>query len=118
MNVRRAPYSGRELGTCICGLPHGHTHDSSALPTVRLRYLSVDGDSAVSSLLLSVEHSRDIAVRLLDKLGIALGDGEKPIQAWLRAMAEENGLPTSIPVDRRLGRAIAEDVDASRFLFV
>ena len=85
---------------------------------VRLRYLSMDGEAAVSSLLLSVEHSRDVAIRLLDKLGIALGDGEKPIYAWLRAMAEENGLPVSIPVDKRLGRAIGEDVNASRFLFV
>ena len=53
----------------------------------------------------------------LARLSIARAEGENPLTAWLRVMAEENGLPVASPAVPALRRAVEESAGALRFVF-
>jgi hypothetical protein len=58
----------------------------------------------------------EVKLRALEHLGIVPRDGEWPLEAWLRVMCEENGLPYTLPVPRELANAILYS-RAQRFLW-
>ena len=89
------------------------------MKSITLRLIDVDhiiGDSLLAESLGKnpLNETKD---KVLKFLGITKKEGEKPIEAWLRAMAEENGLPVSRPVVPELREAVEEFPQAMRFLF-
>ncbi len=89
------------------------------MDTVTLRWIDVD--KIIGELLLAEAFGQDTAQEFKDKalarLGIAKAAGEKPLTAWLRTMAEENGLPVAVPATPELRRAVEESAGAMRFVF-
>jgi len=89
------------------------------MDTVTLRWLDVD--KILGESLLAEAFGQDTAQEFKDKalvrLGIAKANGEKPLSAWLRVMAEENGLPVVVPATPELRRAMEESAGAMRFVF-
>ena len=86
---------------------------------VTLRWIDVDniiGESLLAEALCkdTLQATKDKA---LIKLGIPRTEGEKPLIAWLRTMAEENGLPVAVPAVPELRRAVEESAGAMRFVF-
>jgi len=85
-------------------------------PEVKVRYFDFSPDLAMkSSLLLPKEEAHSLKLRTLSKLGIVPRQGETPLVAWLRAMAEENGLPVTRPAHPALANCITGAV--GRFVF-
>ena len=86
---------------------------------IALRWIDVDG--IISDSLLAEAFGQDAAQALKDKalarLSIARAEGEKPLAAWLRAMAKENGLPVAVPAVPELRRAVESTAGAMRFVF-
>jgi len=89
------------------------------MDTVTLRWIDVD--QILGQSLLAEAFGQDTAQEFKDKalarLGIAKAAGEKPLTAWLRVMAEENGLPVAVPAAPELRRAVEESVSTLRFVF-
>jgi hypothetical protein len=89
------------------------------MENVSLRWIDVDDIVGVS--LLAEAFGKDILQetkdKALTKLGITRAEGEKPLTAWLRAMAEENGLPVAAPAAPELRRAVEESAGVMRFVF-
>ena len=87
--------------------------------SVTLRWIDVD--NVIGESLLAEAFSKDTLQATKDKaltrLGIARAEEEKPLTAWLRAMAEENGLPIAVPAVAELRRAVEESAGALRFVF-
>jgi hypothetical protein len=86
---------------------------------VTLRWLDVDkilGESLLAEAFGKsiLQSAKDKA---LTKLGITRAEDEKPLTAWLRAMAEENGLPVTVPATPQLRRAVEESAGVMRFVF-
>src|SRR5690606_2057635 len=84
---------------------------------IRLRYFDVNGGDALRWEALAPEESHQAKLKALDKLGIARVGEEKPGDAWLRVMCEENGLPYTQPVPREIAEAIVWDQAVYRFYF-
>ena len=85
---------------------------------VKVRYLDV-GDP-VSLLVAEAFHGEEMSRAkdaALARLGITRRPGESHLQAWLRAMAEENGVPHRVPADPRLVDAVLASPGARRFLW-
>jgi hypothetical protein len=86
---------------------------------VTLRWIDVD--NIIGESLLAEAFNKDTLQatkdKALTKLGIARAEEEKPLTAWLRAMAEENGLPVAVPAVAELRRAVEESAGAMRFVF-
>lgn len=86
---------------------------------VTLRWIDVDniiGESLLAEAF-GKDSLRSTKEKALTKLGIARAEGEKPLIAWLRTMAEENGLPVTVPAVPELRRAVEESASAMRFVF-
>lgn len=86
---------------------------------ITLRWIDVDnviGESLLAEALgkNTLQATKD---KVLTNLGIARAEEEKPLTAWLRAMAEENGLPVAVPAVAELRRAVEESASAMRFVF-
>ena len=81
----------------------------------------VDVDDILRDSLLAEAFGQGVTQTLKDKalahLGITRTAEEKPLTAWLRAMAGENGLPVAVPAVPELRRAVEESVSALRFVF-
>ena len=87
---------------------------------IRLRYLEVDGEMMRAIILAEVlakEQVEEVKRKALEKLGIRLRDGEKPSDAWLRAMCEENGFEFGKPVPPEIAEAITNSANVYRFYF-
>ena len=89
--------------------------------TVRLRYLEIITKGLMNEVVDSafrpgVTQAAKIKI-LREKLGIEVKPGETPLEAWLRAMAEENGLPVQTPAHPAIREAILFDPDARRFVW-
>ncbi len=89
------------------------------MDTITLRWIDVD--NILGESLLAEAFGQDAAQEFKDKalarLGIVKAAGEKPLTAWLRTMAEENGLLVAVPAAPELRRAVEESVSALRFVF-
>jgi hypothetical protein len=91
---------------------------------ITLRYIDGDEDlvirSAVAEAVAHLNglhgHSDALKWRQLGRLGIERHDSERPMDAWLRAMAETNGLPHTTPTHLALTAAILGSRKAARFL--
>lgn len=81
----------------------------------------IDVDAILGESLLAEAFGQDTAQAIKDKalarLNIARAEGEKPLTAWLRSMAEENGLSVAVPAVPALRRAVEESAGAMRFVF-
>lgn len=75
---------------------------------VNIRWIDLDEHMTISSLMVPEREVDVLKRKVLGRLGITIGEGEKPYRAWLRAMCEENGLEFSIPVPREVADAILE----------
>jgi len=86
---------------------------------ITLRWIDVD--NVIGESLLAEAFSKDTLQatkdKALTKLGIARAEEERPLTTWLRAMAEENGLPVAVPAVAELRRAVEESAGAMRFVF-
>lgn len=88
---------------------------------IKLRWLDLD-DEAFKNLLvaeaLAPAEARQKKLEVLKtRLGIEANAGEDPLQAWLRAMAEENGLPVTQPAAPELAEVVTFSDGARRFLW-
>ena len=88
---------------------------------VKLRYLEVSPKGLADELADSAFHpaeTRDAKAQILkERLGIEVKPGETPLEAWLRAMAEENGLPVQTPAHPAIREAILFNPEAIRFIW-
>lgn len=73
---------------------------------VKLRFFDVNAADSLLHAAFSPEDNKRIKDKVLANLGITRRDGESYLDAWLRAMAEENGLPVGRPAHRALVDAI------------
>ena len=83
--------------------------------TVVIRYISLTDDELAAQLM--TPESEDYLRRkwgVLREMGIA-GNQGTPMEAYLRAMHEENGLPYSMPAHPAIADALG--VDGFRFLW-
>jgi hypothetical protein len=89
------------------------------MDSITLRWIEVD--KILGESLLAEAFGQDTAQAIKDKalarLGIARAEGEKPLTAWLRVMAEENGLPVAVPTVPELRNAVESTAGAMRFVF-
>lgn len=81
---------------------------------INLRYIKLSADLVAKTLLVNGDEHKKKA---LDVLGIVPRGDETPMQSWLRAMCEENGLKYSQPVPREIADAIVSNVNAARFMW-
>lgn len=81
-----------------------------------IRFFDVSAGDALLYEALDPTQAAEIKLRALERLGIVPRDDETPLQAWLRVMCEENGLPYTQPVPQELADAIL-DSDAARFVW-
>lgn len=77
---------------------------------IQVRYLDLSAETVTAALVAeglsgSLDAQKDRALALL---GIARQEGEGHLQAWCRAMAEENGLPVRQPVVPELRDAMLD----------
>lgn len=79
-----------------------------------IRFFNIDAGDALIFEALDPNRAAEVKVRALERLGIQARDGETPLEAWLRAMCEENGLEYTRPCPRVLADAIL-DSGAARF---
>ena len=73
-----------------------------------LRFLDLSDDAIRGELLLTASNRStldDTKLRALHKLNIEPAADERPLSAWLRVMAEENGLPVQRPAHPDLANA-------------
>lgn len=84
---------------------------------IRLRYADVSEELMARTAFLPVETRDRIAAGVMARLGVAVPDGVRPIEAWLSAMAAENELPDSRPVHPALLDALQGDPAAWRFFY-
>lgn len=85
--------------------------------TIKLRWMEVSdilGNSLVVDALYGID---DLKLKALSKLGIEPLEGEKPMQAWTRAMCEENGVEHTTPVCVEIREAIMWTPGAMKFMF-
>ena len=80
----------------------------------KLQMIDIDGDILGKSLLVEGDDHKRIAV---ERLGIEIQEGEKPINAWLRHLAEINGLPVMTPCHPRIKDAIYASMETMKFMF-
>jgi hypothetical protein len=88
---------------------------ATAEPVAKVRYLAVTPDVAARSLLVPADQMHQLKLTALRKLGIVPEPNEKPLHAWLRVMAAENGLPHTVPAHKALRDCV--DSDVGRFVF-
>lgn len=87
---------------------------------VTLRWIDVDrviGDMLLVEALGGQEATQGTKDKALARLGITRTERERPLTAWLRAMAQENGLPVAVPAVPELRRAVESTAGAMRFVF-
>jgi hypothetical protein len=84
---------------------------------VKLRWINCSQDVAVHSLLLGKKDSEEVRTKVLARLGIVRHAEESFLQAWTRAMCEENGFPVEYPVCAELREAIEWNPEVMRFVF-
>ena len=85
---------------------------------ITLRWFDVDKILRDSLLAEAFGHdTQEIKDKVLARLGIARAEGEQSLPAWLRVMAEENGLPVAVPAVPELRRAVESTAGAMRFVF-
>jgi hypothetical protein len=105
--------------------PRWTSHDELEDAVITLCYVDGDEDLLIQSVVTAAIACLDglegqgesLKWRQLGRLGIEPQDDERPIDAWLRAMAEANGLPHTTPTHAALTSAILQDRGAARFLF-
>jgi hypothetical protein len=80
----------------------------------------IDMDEALGEALLAEAFGQDSPQEFKDKalaqLGITRAAGEQPLTAWLRVMAEENGLPVAVPAVPVLKDAVENTAGVMRFV--
>ena len=81
---------------------------------VKLDMLRVGPEDIKAALLTS---DTTYKVKAVEKLGIEIHEGETPLQAWLRYIAEENGLLNTLPCDPKIKDAIYASPEALKFMF-
>jgi hypothetical protein len=89
------------------------------MDSITLRWIDVDkilGESLLAEAF-GQDSTREFKDRVLAYWGITRAEGEKPLAAWLRAMAEENGLPVAVPAVPELRNAVESTAGAMRFVF-
>lgn len=74
---------------------------------VTVRYLDMSPDTAIRSSLLPQDQADALKAKALSALGIEPLDGETPLDAWLRTIAVENGLPVTRPAHPAIAQAIS-----------
>lgn len=89
--------------------------------SIKIRWIET-GDLMIKTELLAtaimgqpVELSATKA-KALGRLGIHVREGEEPLDAYIRAMCEENGVPYTIPAPTEISDAITYS-EASRFVW-
>ena len=90
------------------------------MDSVTLRWIDVDrtvADMLLAEALGGQEATQGAKDKALARLGITRAEGERPLAAWLRTMAEENGLPVAVPAVPELRRALESTAGAMRFVF-
>lgn len=86
-----------------------------------VRFKVLDLPESVVGECLLVEGgygSDDHKAKLLKRLGVERLDGEGYLAAWLRHIAETNGLPVTVPAHPDIADAICMDRDASRIMWI
>lgn len=87
---------------------------------ITLRWIDVDrvvGDMLLAEALGGQDVTQGAKDKALARLGITRAERERPLTAWLRVMAEENGLPVAVPAVPELRRAVEESAGVMRFVF-
>jgi hypothetical protein len=85
--------------------------------TVTLRYLAISREICHQTAYLSQDVRDRIAAAAMERLGVAVPAGVRPIEAWLTAMAVANDLLDMRPVHADLLDAIMADPDAWSFFY-
>jgi hypothetical protein len=83
---------------------------------VKLRFFDIDSGNSLLFDVFNPSESRALKLRALARLGITPREGETPLNAWCRVMAEENGLPVQIPAHKAIADAVLFS-SAQKFVF-
>jgi hypothetical protein len=89
----------------------------SEAPVVTLRYVDVSHELSQATAFKSNEVKDRIGAMVMARLGIAVPEGVRPIEAWLSAMAIANDLPDTRPVSAPLYNALTSDPAAWDFFY-
>jgi len=89
--------------------------------TIRLRWLYLSHEAFKSQLVAEIRSSEGLQRKkkelLKTQLGIEVEPGESALQAWLRVMAQENGLPVMEPATPELVKEILSRAGALQFVW-
>ena len=80
----------------------------------KIAMIDLSKETARKSLLLEGDTHKRIVV---ERLGIEIQEGETPVDAWMRHLAEINNLPATKPCHPQIKDAICASPEAMRFLF-
>jgi len=90
---------------------------SDSQAPIRIEFIPLD-DSAVRSILLvdafKPEKARQAKVRALAQLGLTVGDGDSPLDAWHAHLCRINALEFTRPLPSVLAEAILSSAEAQR----
>lgn len=114
---------GRTQDVCVCHLEPSPAYHGAAgpveVPEIRVRWLDCAPDLLRDSLLVeAVQKHVGHKDLVLSKLGIQRHEGETYLQAYIRAMHEENGLEPQLPAARAIRDALETNAGAMRLVFV
>ena len=87
---------------------------TNGIETFKLEMISISDDLMVKSLLVDGDAHKRIVV---ENLEITIQADEKPVEAWLRHLAEINNIPVTTPCDPRVKDAVLASPEARKFLF-
>lgn len=83
---------------------------------VKLRFFDLPAGDSLLLDAFNPSESRALKLRALARLGITPREGESPLDAWCRAMAEENDLPVQKPAHSAISQAVLFS-SAQKFVF-
>lgn len=85
---------------------------------IEIRYFDIDSEAALlGDALLPRDRMDAFKRKAVEQLGITIREGETPLQAWMRAMHEENELPYSQPAHRAISDAVIQNAGPFRFMW-
>lgn len=84
---------------------------------VTLRYLEIGRELSLQTAFRDEAVKDRIGATAMARLGIAVPEGVRPIEAWLSAMAVANGLPDVRPIPTPLLDALMGDSAAWDFFY-
>lgn len=87
---------------------------TSGIEIFKLEMVNISKDTVAKSLLVDGDAHKRAAV---ENLGITIQTDEKPVEAWLRHLAEINNIPVTKPCDPKIKDAILGSPEARKFLF-